>query len=144
MTAVPEGGQITCGGEFQAPAAGELTMVARFPASVAAADGVVAGEVEVTSGRPIRGVVAPRAQVFVVGDGRVVSMPLDQDTSGVAWNLAPGTAERLPAEVTLVSCAAGNAPLPPGRYELWARLALTPDDAPAITSFGGPWPLEIT
>jgi hypothetical protein len=140
----PSIGGIACGQEFRESASGELTMVARFPASAAAADGVVTGTVEVTSKRAVQGVVSPRAQAFLVRDGRVVSMPVVQDLSGVRWDLASGAVERLPADAALVSCEPGGAPLPPGRYELYARLMVTPDDGPGVVSVAGPWPLEIT
>lgn len=135
---------IACGQEFRGPAGGELTMVARFPSSVAAGAGVVSGTVEVTSRRAVRGVVGPGAQAFLVRDGRVVSTPVAQDLSGRRWDLASGAVERLPADAALVSCAPGGAPLAPGRYELWTRLVVTPDDGPGLTSVAGPWPLEIT
>jgi hypothetical protein len=141
----PSTGGLACGQAFRGPAAGgELTIVARFPASAAAADGVVTGTVEVTGRRAVRGVVGARAQAFLVRDGRVVSMPMAQDLSGVRWDLAPGEAERLPADAVLVSCAPGAAPLPPGRYELWTRLVVTPDDGPGAESVAGPWPFEVT
>lgn len=140
----PGTSDIACGREFRRPAAGELTMVARFPAAAAAADGVVTGTVEVTSKRAVQGVVSPRAQAFLVRDGRVVSMPMAQDLSGVRWDLASGAVERLPADATLVSCEPGGGPLPPGRYELWTRLVVTPDDGPGVASVAGPWPLKIT
>ena len=144
VATVSSTGGIACGQEFRAPGGGELTMVAKFPASVAAAAGVVTGTVEVTGRRAVRGVVSPRAQAFLVRDGRVVSTPMAQDLSGVRWDLAAGGVERLPADAVLVSCEPGGGPLPAGRYELWARLVLTPDDGPGVTSVGGPWPLEIT
>ena len=138
------GGDLACGQPFRAPAAGDLTLVAKFPPAAAAADGVVTGTVEVTSKRAVAGVVSPRAQAFLVREGRVVSMPMAQDLSGVRWDLAGGAVERLPADAVLVSCEPGGAPLPPGSYELWARLVVTPDDGPGVTSVAGPWPLQIT
>jgi hypothetical protein len=104
----------------------------------------VTGTVEVTGRRAVRGVVAPRAQGFLVRDGRVVSMPMAQDLSGVRWDLAPGAVGRLPADAVLVSCEPGGGPLPPGRYELWTRLVVTPDDGPGVTTVAGPSSLEIT
>jgi hypothetical protein len=135
---------IACGRAFRGPAGGELTMVARFPASAAAAESTVTGTVEVTARGAVRGVVSPRAQAFLVRDGRVVSTPLAQDLSGRRWDLASGAVERLPADAALVSCEPGGAPLPPGRYELWTRLVVTPDDGPGVVSVAGPWPFEIT
>lgn len=145
VPATPSSGDIACGQVFREPAAGgALTMVARFPASAAAGGGVVTGTVEVTGTRAVRGVVSTRAQVFLVRDGRVVSMPMAQDLSGVRWDLAPGEVERLPADAVLVSCEPGGAPLPPGRYELWTRLVVNPDDGPGVASVAGPWPLDLT
>ena len=144
VTTSRTGGDIACGQPFREPAAGDLTLVAAFPATAAAADGVVTGTVEVTSKRAVAGVVSPRAQAFLVREGRVVSMPMAQDLSGVRWDLAGGAVERLPADAVLVSCEPGGAPLPPGSYELWARLVVTPDDGPGVTSVAGPWPLQIT
>ncbi|MCA2215996.1 hypothetical protein [Jidongwangia harbinensis] len=144
MASKPGIDDIACGRPFRGTAGGELTMVARFPATAAAAAGTVTGTVEVTAERAVRGVAGPRAQAFLVRDGRVVSMPMAQDLSGRRWAVAPGGTERLPADVVLVSCEPGGAPLPPGRYELWTRLVVTPDDGPGVASLAGPWPFEIT
>ena len=144
VTRFSNGDELVCGEPFRAPEAGDLTLVAEFPSSAAAADGVVTGTVEVTSKRGVAGVAGPRAQAFLVREGRVVSMPMAQDLSGVRWDLAGGAVERLPADAALVSCEPGGAPLPPGSYELWARLVVTPDDGPGVTSVAGPWPIEIT
>ncbi len=139
----PSTGDIVCGQAFRVPAGGELTLVARFPATARAADRMVTGTVEVTSRAAVRGVVAPRAQAFLVRDGRVVSTPVAQDLSGVQWDLASGSVERLPADAALVSCEDGGAPLPPGRYEVYARVVVMPGDGPGLASVAGPWPIEV-
>ena len=84
---------------------------------------------------------APDVAALLTGMG-VSATPDEVLTSAGA--AAAMLAERLPADAPLVSCRPGGAPLPPGGYDLWARLAITPDDGPALTSFGGPWPITIT
>jgi hypothetical protein len=133
--------------------AGLLTLTGRFPAVAPAGAQVVGGVVEVTSRVLVRGVVLPQAEVFLVRDGRVATMPVLQDAMGVRLELAPGRTERLPGEATLVSCEPGTGPVHPGTYQLYARVVLTPDSgapddwAPdrgaSVESFGGPWPLEV-
>jgi hypothetical protein len=138
-----------CGRPFRVPAgAGLLTLTGRFPEVAPAGAQVVSGVVEVTSRLPVRGVVLPQAEVFLVRDGRVATVPVVQDAMGRRLELAPGRTERLPGEATLVSCQSGAGPVPPGTYELYARVVFTPDDgAPdreaSVESFGGPWPLQV-
>jgi hypothetical protein len=143
-----------CGRPFRVPAgAGPLTLTGRFPAAVTAGAQVVSGVVEVTSRVPVRGVVLPRAEVFLVRDGRVATMPVLQDAMGLRLELAPGRTEQLPGEATLASCEPGTGPVPPGTYQLYARVVLAPDGgapdggAPdggaSVESFGGPWALEV-
>jgi hypothetical protein len=136
-------GPLECGQPFRPPAGGTLTLTGRFPATAAAGDRTLAGTVEVTSRTAVRGVLAPRADVFLVREGRIATVPLAQDSVGVRWDLRPGKAERLPGEVALVACDPGAGSLRPGTYELYVRVALTPDDGTAVESFGGPWPLEV-
>jgi hypothetical protein len=134
---------LTCGTPFQRPADGALTLTGRFPTTVRATDGVVAGTVEVTSHGAGRGIIAPGADVFLVQDGRLTTVPMAQDAMGVRLELAPGTTKRLPANGTLVSCDPSGRPLAAGRYELYTRVVLLADDGPNGESFGGPWPLEV-
>jgi hypothetical protein len=134
---------LTCGSSFRRPADSALTLTGRFPATVRAADRVVAGTVEATSHSALRGVVAPGADVFLVRDGRVTTVPMAQDAMGVRWELDAGTTKRLPADATLLSCDPSGRPVAPGTYELYARVLVVPDDGPAVESFGGPWPLEV-
>jgi hypothetical protein len=135
---------LQCGQQFRPPAGGGLLALSgRFPATVPAGEPAVTGLVEVTSRVSVRGVVAPRAEVFLVRDGRVATVPVAQDAMGVRWDLAPGRVERLPGEATLVSCAPGGGSVRPGIYQLYARVVFTADDGAGVASFGGPWPLEV-
>jgi hypothetical protein len=118
-------------------------LVARFPDSVQAGQQAVSGRIEVTSPEAVRGVAAPAADVFLVRDGQVVAMPVPQDAIGVRWELAAGETRSVPAPASLVSCKPQGGPLPPGRYELYARMVLTPDDGAAQQAFGGPWRLGV-
>jgi hypothetical protein len=118
-------------------------LVGRFPESVPAGQQTVGGIVEVTSREAVRGVAAPAADVFLVRDDRVVTTPMAQDAIGIRWELAAGETRRMPAMASLVSCEPDGGPLPPGRYELYARVVLTPYDGPAQTAFGGPWRLRL-
>ena len=138
-----QSGEVRCGRPFRLPAAGGLRLVARFPESVRAGQEAVAGRVEVTSREAMRGVAAPAADVFLVRDGQVVAMPLPQDAIGVQWELAAGETRSVPAMASLVSCESHGGPLPPGRYELYARMALVPDDGAVQRAFGGPWRLGV-
>jgi hypothetical protein len=136
-------GQVRCGQPFQLPAPAGLRLVGWFAESVPAGEQTVSGEVEVTSSQAVRGVAAPAADAFLVQDGRVVTTPVAQDAIGVRWDLAAGEPRRLAAMASLVSCAPDGAPLAPGRYELYARVVLAPDDRPAQPAFGGPWRLRL-
>ncbi|WP_130510139.1 hypothetical protein [Krasilnikovia cinnamomea] len=132
-----------CGQPVRAPAAGPLTLTGRFPATVAPGAPTVAGTVEVTSHAAVHGVGAPRAEVFLVVNGRVATEPMPQDAVGVRWDLAAGQSKKVPAEGMLTSCEPGGDRLTPGTYELYARVAVTPDDGAPVTAQGGPWPLEL-
>ena len=132
-----------CGRPFQLPASAPLRLAGRFPDSVPAGQRTVSGIVEVTSREAVRGVAAPAADVFVLRERRVVTTPLVQDAIGIQWELAAGETRRVPAMASLVSCERHGEPLPPGRYELYARMVLAPDDGVARRAFGGPWPLRV-
>ncbi|MQS16702.1 hypothetical protein F7Q99_32070 [Streptomyces kaniharaensis] len=134
---------VECGRPFRPPASGALGLTGSFPSTAEAGARVVAGTVEATSRVALRGVVTPAAEVFLVRQGRVVTVPVPQDSLGVRWDLSPGQTERLPGEAALTSCDPGGGPVPPGSYELYARVVVRPDDGPAVESFGGPWPLEV-
>src|SRR5262245_29524062 len=90
---------IECGQPFQPPTGGGLALTGRFPAT-APTGGKVTGTVEVVSQVAIRGVVPPQADVFLVQDGRVATVPMAQDAMGIRWDLSPGQVERLPGEAT--------------------------------------------
>jgi hypothetical protein len=136
-------GEVRCGHPFRLPAPVGLRMVARFPDSVPAGEQTLSGIVEVTSRNPMRGVAAAAADVFLVRDDRVVTTPMPQDAIGIRWELAAGGTRTVPALASLVSCEPDGGPLPPGRYELYARLVVTPDDGVAQPAFGGPWRLRV-
>jgi hypothetical protein len=118
-------------------------LVARFPESVQSGQPAVSGRVEVTSREAIRGVAAAAADVFLVRDDQVVALPMPQDAIGVRWDLAAGETRSVPALASLVSCESHGGPLAPGRYALYARMVLTPDDGAAEHAFGGPWRLGL-
>lgn len=135
---------LECGKPFRPPpTGGPLTLAGRFPAAAQAGEREVTGTVEATGRVAVRGVVAPHAEVFLVRHGRVATVPVPQDLAGVRWDLARGKTERLPGEATLVSCDPAGGPVPPGTYELYARVVFTPDDGAGVESFGGPWSLEV-
>jgi len=136
-------GEVRCGRSFRLPAAAGPRLVARFPESVPAGQPMLKGSVEVAAREALRGVAAAGADVFLVSGDRVVTMPLAQDAIGIRWDLAAGETTDLPAMAALVSCEPGGGPLPPGAYELYVRLSLTPDDGTPQRFFGGPWPLRV-
>jgi hypothetical protein len=138
-----ESGDVRCGRPFQLPAPDGLRLVGRFPESVPAGQQTVSGMVEVTSREAMRGVAAPAADVFLVRDDHVVATPMAQDAIGVRWELAAGEVRSMPAMASLLSCEPDGGPLPPGRYELYARVVLTPDDGATQRAFGGPWRLRV-
>ena len=134
---------LECGQRFRPRAEGALTVTGRFPGTVRAGEAAVTGTVEVTSHEAVRGVVSPRADVFLVQNGRLVTVPAAQDLMGIRLELAPGAIERLPGEAPLVSCNPDGGPVPPGKYEVYARVVLSPDNGTSVESFGGPWALDV-
>lgn len=138
-----ESSEVRCGRPIDLPAPGALRLVGRFPESVPAGQQTVGGIVEVTSREAVRGVAAAAADVFLVRDDQVVTTPTAQDAIGVRWELAAGETRRMPATASLVSCGPDGGPLPPGRYELYARVVVNPYEGPAQTAFGGPWALRL-
>ncbi|MFY1695878.1 MULTISPECIES: hypothetical protein [unclassified Solwaraspora] len=134
-----------CGQPLRIPDDAALTVDGQFPSTVSGTDRDVTGTVEVTSHRAVRGVVSPRAEVFLVQQGRIAAVPVAQDLMGVQWDLAAGDVEQLPGDVPLVSCEPAGGPVPAGDYELYARVAIAPDDGTErLVSYGGPWPLQVT
>jgi hypothetical protein len=138
-----DSGEVRCGRPFELPAALGLRLVVRFPESVPAGEQTVSGMVEVTSREAMRGVAPPAADGFLVRDDQVVTTPVAQDAIGIRWELAAGETRTIPALASLVSCEPGGGPLPPGGYELYARVVFTADDGAAQRAFGGPWRLQL-
>jgi hypothetical protein len=139
----PGAGEVQCGRPFRLPGRAGLRLVARFPASVPAGRQTLSGTVAVTSREALRGIAPAGADVFLVRDDRVVTMPVAQDAIGIRWELAAGETRTMPAMASLVSCEPDGGPLPRGEYELYARVAVTPDDGEAQPAFGGPWRLLV-
>ena len=138
-----ESGEVRCGRPFRLPAPDGLRLVARFPESVPAGQQTLDGTVEVSSREAMRGVAPGAADVFLVLDDRVVTTPVAQDAIGIRWELAAGETRTLPALAALASCEPEGGSLPPGDYELYARVVVTPDDEAARPAFGGPWRLRV-
>ena len=127
---------LRCGQQIQATAGGGLSVAGRFPGAATAGELKVAGRVEVTSTATVRGVAAPHADMFLVTAGRVVTLPAPQDAVGVRWELAAGVPKSVPGEVTLVSCESAGERLGPGTYELYARIAVFPDNGQVLEFIG--------
>ena len=136
-------GEVRCGRPFRLPGPGGLRLVARFPESVRAGQPTLGGTVEVTSPKAMRGVVPAAADVFLVRDDRVVTTPVAQDAIGKRWEPAAGETRTMAALASLASCEPEGGPLPPGDYELYARVVVSPDDGAAQRAFGGPWRLCV-
>ena len=139
---------LQCGQPFRQPSAGGLILTGRFPSVVGSSEQVVSGSVEVASeNKVVRGVVAPSADMFLVRNGRIATLPLPQDLVGMRLEVGPGKAERLPGRAALSPCdpsaGAGDGSLHAGTYELYARVLLNHDDGSTSESIGGPWPLEL-
>lgn len=144
-TSTPPG--LGCGARFEAPPPAELSLTARFPASVVPGKQPVPGTVEVVSRTgSVSGVVTPAADAFLVRDGIIVSEPLPQDLVGRRLQLEAHESVTLPAQVSLLSCDDGDssdAVLPAGRYDLYVRVVLNHDDGTATVSIGDPRPLLL-
>lgn len=134
---------LACGAAFQPPAGGDVDLTGRFSATASAGERMATGTVEVTSRVAVSGTTYPRAEMFLVRSGRIVTLPVAQDAMGVRLDLAPGQVQRLPGDVTLESCAPGGGSVPPGGYELFARVVITSDDGKSVTTYGGPFPFEV-
>jgi hypothetical protein len=139
----PVGTALACGQPFPTSTEKGLTFAGRFPATVAVAERRLTGTVAITSQISLRGMVTPRADLFLVRSGRVVTLPVPQDLVGVLWDLSPGDAISMPGEATLISCDAGKALLSPGGYQLFARVVVVPDQGDRAEFLGGPWPVEL-
>jgi hypothetical protein len=137
------GTALVCGQPFPTPTEKGLTFVGRFPATATVAERRLTGTVALTSQVRLRGMATPRADLFLVRSGRVATLPVPQDLVGVLWDLSPGDAISIPGEATLISCDAGAAPLPPGGYQLFARVVVVPDQGDRAEFFGGPWSVDL-
>jgi len=138
-----DSGEVRCGRPFQLPGVVGLRLVARFPESARAGQQTLSGMVEVTSRKAMRGVAPAAADVFLVLDDQVVTTPVARDAIGIRWELAAGETRTMPALASLVSCEPEGGPLPPGDYELYARVVVTPEDGAAQRAFGGPRRLRV-
>ena len=87
----------------------------------------------------------PAADVLLVRDCRVVTLPAAQDSVGTPLRLASGQAKTMPAHGVLASCdpSLADSALPPGSYQIWVRVTVNRADGTQVDSFGGPWPLVI-
>jgi hypothetical protein len=136
-----------CGARFEAPPPAELSLTARFPASVVSGKQPVPGRVDVVSRTgSVSGVITPAADAFLVRDGIIVSEPLPQDLVGRRLQLEADESVTLPAQVSLLTCDdgdSGDAVLPAGRYDLYVRVVLNHDDGTASESIGDPRPLVL-
>jgi hypothetical protein len=141
---VVEASLLRCGEPFRPATGGPLTLAADFPATLNRGAEPVLGTVEATSPAALHAVGPGRAEAFLVRDGRLVTLPVPQDSVGVLWDLAAGEARSVPADASLVSCAAGGGALEPGTYDLYVRVVLTPDDGGLVESVGGPWSLQVS
>lgn len=121
-----------------------LEVTGDFPAAVEAGAQLLSGTVAITARQPAaaRGVVTPQADVFLVRDGRVATLPLPRDSVGRQVDLSDGGVETLSAYGALVPCGGGDA-LPIGAYEVHVLVVLNHDDGSRTESLGGPWPLTV-
>jgi len=139
----PGPASLECGARFPPVAEGKLTVSGRFPAAASAAEQMVNGTVEITANRSAaRGVVTPLAEAFLVREGRIVTLPVPQDSVGRSLNLTEGSVERVPAMASLIPCSGSDA-LATGTYDLYVRVVLNLEDGTREDSLGGPWSLEV-
>lgn len=139
---------LTCGGRFEGPAASPISLVGRFPSTVDRREPVVSGTVEVVNSQEsVSAVVIPSAEVLLVKNGRIVTLPMPQDLVGQPVTVAPGRSATLPAAGTLTPCEAPDpsaaSRVPPGSYEVYARVVLNRDDGSQVVAAGGPWSVEV-
>lgn len=137
---------VQCGQTFQRPPAPQLVVSGRFPASVSVSAQSLVGQVRVSArAGGIAGVVTPAADVFLVRDNRVATLPLAQDSVGIPIRLDGGDSHDFAARASLTSCdpSLSDATLGKGRYDIYARVTVSREDGTRVESFGGPWPLVI-
>lgn len=146
LPATPTAGALECGARIH-PEHGLLRLTGRFPVSAPAGaqqvDGTVRVTARTTAGSVKGAVVSPRADAFLVRDGRIVTLPLAQDSVGRRVDLADGREVSLPVTAGLVACS-GEGTLAPGAYDLYARVVLILEDGSRTDSIAGPWPLQVT
>ena len=139
----PDPARLECGAPFTPTRGGALTVTGQFPTAASADEPMVTGTVAVAANRTeARGVVTPQAEAFLVREGRIVTLPMPQDSVGRRLDLTDGKVERMPALASLVPCAGGST-LATGTYDLYVRVVLNHDDGSRADSLGGPWPLEV-
>ena len=138
----PGPGSLECGARFDPTTGGALSVTGRFPTVASADEQIVHGTVEIVALGAVHGVVTPQAEAFLVREGRIVTLPVPQDSVGRTLNLAEGSVERMPAMATLLACSGGDM-LPTGTYDLYVRVVVNHDDGTRAESLGGPWPLEV-
>lgn len=145
LPATPTPGALECGARVH-PVGGPLSLTGRFPASVPPGAQQVDGTVGVTArtaaGTATGSVVTPRAETFLVRDGLIVTLPLPQDAVGRRVDLVEGREVSLDATVGLVPCSGGGT-LPPGTYDVYARVVLNLEDGSRADTLAGPWPLQV-
>ncbi len=134
--------ELVCGARFAPTTGGALTLTCDFPPVVDARGQVVGVSVAVLADGPrAHGVTTAQAEVFLVREGRTVTLPAPQDSVGQVLDLAAGRTARMPAVATLVPCSGGV--LGPGTYDLYVRVVLNLEDGTPSDSFGGPWPMVV-
>jgi hypothetical protein len=138
---------LECGHAFR-PTANGLTLTGLFPAVVRHSEGLVSGTVAFEGeGESRQAVMSGVADLFLVRDGSIATLPLPHDMVGVSMTVAAGTVVRVPAIGSLIPCDSADsegALLEPGTYENYARILLNyDDDGSQVECFGGPWPVEI-
>ena len=138
----PGPGSLECGARFDPATGGALSVTGRFPAAASADEQMVHGTVEIVALGAAQGVVTPQAEAFLVREGRIVTLPVPQDSIGRRLDLTEGSVERMPAMAALVPCSEGDM-LASGTYDLYVRVVLNRDDGTRADSLGGPWPLEV-
>jgi|tagenome__1003787_1003787.scaffolds.fasta_scaffold20695293_2 hypothetical protein len=134
---------LECGAAVRLPSAGPVTLTGLFPSLVNLGDGAFSGTVALHgTTAPVRGVVVPAADVFLVRDGLVVTLPLPQDSVGRQLDLPAGSTERLSAHGTLSPCGREDH-LTPGPYDVYARVVVGHADGTTTEAVGGPWSMQV-
>ena len=140
---------VNCGDPIEAlgpGAPGLASLDGSFPASVGrGGDGTFSGAVTLVAHQALAGVASPLADVYVVRDGLVVTVPLPTDAVGTAVRVPAGGTAVFDAVGTIAGCDGPGARLAPGRYDVYAVVTVTGDGGPGteVVAPGGPWPLEV-